>query len=322
MRSVIKLILVLSLFFQVAQADSKHELHLINEDSLDSKQIVGLEDSSIEKVIVKGENPIVIYVPIIHDGPYNHLSTVSLANVEEILKNCKSISDLLYEQHGVKNVLLEGVSKKVAAYYNKLDGKKIKFNTKMKTWQAWSKILNSKDWNAIAASNIKLEGPLTKLGYEYSNRIVKALNKAKANGWFRDRDNFTTNQKAFQKLIAQSCAGYNDKHDAILKADPKLKNEYNITVGQRNKVFIENTLAAKGAGIIFCGVAHTNNLLAQMDEKGISYAIIVPKGVTWPVKEKTDDEKFADMLKLGCQLKECNLQFGDGTSAKIKLPIK
>ena len=322
MKNLITMALATCLSLQFVQADSKQDIQPVTENSLEVNSLESLQAPSISKIIVKGENPQIIYVPIIHDGPYNHISTVSLASVEEILQNCQSISNILFDKYEVKNVMLEGVSKKVADYYNKLDGKKVKFNTKMKTWQAWSAILNSKSWNAVAASNTKLEGPLTKLGYAYSNRIVAALNQSKKNGWFRNREIFAENQKTFQKLIGKACAGYNEKLDAILKEDPQLQGEYDITVTQRNKVFIENTMAANGAGVIFCGVAHTNNLLQQLEKKNISYAIIVPKGIEWPVKEKSDEEKFADMLKLGCQLKECNLKFGDGTNAKIKLPIK
>ena len=63
-------------------------------------------------------------------------------------------------------------------------------------------------------------------------------------------------------------------------------------------------------------------MMKQMAERTKSYAVIVPDGVEWPIKEKTKEGIYKDMLKLGCQLKTCDLMFGDGTKAKIKLPIK
>ena len=54
----------------------------------------------------------------------------------------------------------------------------------------------------------------------------------------------------------------------------------------------------------------------------IPYMIVVPKGIAWPPAKKDDKAIYKDMLKLGCQLKSCNLKFGDGTGAKIKVPIK
>ena len=322
MYSIIKVLLFVALSLQTFASDNavvanpliKKNLSLLSNES----------QNFINQIIVKGEKPQVIYVPIIHDGPYNHMSSTNIDNVQTILDNCEQISALLYKDYEVKNVLLEGMSKKVAEWYNNdgMKGKKIKFNSRMKTWKAWANILNQDKWNAVAASNKKLEGPLTKLGYEYSNRIVKALDKSKKNGWFRSRENFTSNQKEFQKLIADACAGYNDKMDAIIAKDPMLKGEFDITVTQRNRVFIENTMEAQGPGIIFCGAAHTHNLIEQIEKKNIPYAIIVPKGLEWPIKKKDDATIFSDMLKLGCQLKEVSLTFGDGTSAKIKMPIK
>lgn len=122
--------------------------------------------------------------------------------------------------------------------------------------------------------------------------------------------------------MAEACKGYNERLDALLKEDPGLKREYDITVTQRNKVFIDNTLAAKGPGIIMCGGGHIQDLIDQFDERKLSYMIIVPQGIQWPPVKKDDETIYKDMLKLGCQLKKCNLQLGDGTSAQVSMPIK
>lgn len=278
---------------------------------------------AIRDVIVKGAHPQIIYVPIVHDGPYNHLSNTPLDDVEKILKNCGIIAAYLYDKHDVQNVLLEGMSPKAAAHYNGLeDGKKVRFRSRMKTWQAWEQILNSRDWHAFSESETKRQGALTSLGQQTSRRIVAAMERAKKNGWFRSREAFNENQSAFQKLMAEAIEGYNDKHDEVVKNDPGLKKEFAVTVSQRNKAFIDNILSAEQPGILFCGKAHTHDLLAQIDAKGVDYMVIVPAGVDWPVKKKSDKEIYEDMLKFGCQLKNIRLKFGDGFEAKVTLPIR
>ncbi|MCX6877730.1 MAG: hypothetical protein NTW21_28555 [Verrucomicrobia bacterium] len=107
-----------------------------------------------------------------------------------------------------------------------------------------------------------------------------------------------------------------------MKADPGLKNEYDITVIQRNQVFIDNILEAKEPGIIMCGGGHIQDLIDQLTTRGVSYLIVVPKGIEWPPVKKDDDKIYADMLELGCQLKKCNLGFGDGGAVQINLPIE
>jgi ABC-type Fe3+-hydroxamate transport system substrate-binding protein len=100
------------------------------------------------------------------------------------------------------------------------------------------------------------------------------------------------------------------------------KNEYDITVLQRNKVFIDNILETKEPGIVICGGGHVQDLIDQLKKRGVSYLIVVPKGIGWTPARKDDDKIYADMLQLGCQLKKCSLGFGDGGSAQINLPIE
>ena len=114
----------------------------------------------------------------------------------------------------------------------------------------------------------------------------------------------------------------NEKREEILKNDPGLKKEYDITVTQRNKVFIDNILKAGKPGILMCGGGHVQDLIAQLKTRKMSYMIIVPEGVDWPPPEKDDEKIYEDMLKLGCQLRVCDLKFGDGGTAKVQLPIK
>ena len=165
-------------------------------------------------------------------------------------------------------------------------------------------------------------GPLTLLGNEYTLRIQKAFGIAKEKGWFRSRQAFVDNQTEFTALINKACEGYNARLDAVLSEDPGLKKEYDITVIQRNKVFIDNAMAVEGPTIIMCGGGHIQDLIDQFDKRKIPHMIVVPKGIAWPPAKKDDKTIYSDMLKLGCQLKTCNLKFGDGTGAEIKIPIK
>ena len=278
----------------------------------------------IRSVEIHGEDPKVIYIPIIHDSPANHVSSTNLDNCRDVLSECEQIAGLLHEQYGVSNILLEGCGKAVADHYNHPDrkGKKISFaHTKMITFEAWGNILNKNSWNLAATGERPEYGALTKLGSEYEARIQKALGTAKENGWFSTREVFVANQDDFQKLINEACGGYNEKRTKILENDPKLKKEYEISVDGRSLDFIESIEKQEGPGIIMCGVGHVHGIKSQLKEKGVSYMVIVPKSLAWPVKEKTEDEIYAAMLKQGCRLKSCSLKFGDGTGAKIKLPI-
>lgn len=279
---------------------------------------------ALAKLEVKGDKPTIIFLPIIHDGPLNHVSSTDMASVRTILGNCKTLSVHFYETYGVRNILLEGVSKKVADFYNKPETKWQKFtwgDTKMITYDTWGDILSSKRWNLAPAFDQKPIGPLTLLGREYSGRIHEALKKSKEQGWFQTKQGFVKNQAAFTELINKACDGYNAKLAKILENDPELKKEYEITVTQRNKIFLDNLAAAEGPGVLLCGAGHYHDLVAQLDERNASYAVAVPSGMSWPPAKKDDATIFADMRELGCQLKEVNLGFGDGGSAKIKFPI-
>jgi hypothetical protein len=248
-----------------------------------------------------------------------------MKGVRSIMENCKTISDHLYETYNVHNLLLEGVSKKVADHYNKpeTDWQKITWGkTATISYDTWGRILRSKRWHLLPAFDKKPIGPLTLLGREYNDRIHMALKQAKEQGWFKTRDAFVENQAKFTESINEACDGYNAKLEKILEEDPGLKREYEITVGQRNKIFLDNMDAADGPAVVFCGKGHYQDIATQLTERGASYVVAVPAGMEWPPTVKDADTIFADMRKLGCQLKEVSLRFGDGGAAKIKLPIQ
>lgn len=280
----------------------------------------------IDHVEIKGENPEVIYIPIVHDNPeHRHAGGNTRKAIEATLVSCQTISEHLHADYGVRNILLEGISKSLSDKYNspKYRGRKLSVGkSKSLTYKVWFDLLNKNQWHLVPAKDKNLYGPLTLLGSQYTARIQNALRAAQQNGWFRSRQAFDANKDAFDKHIAEACKGYNEQLEGLLIADPGLKREYDITVTQRNKVFIDNTLAAKGPGIIMCGGGHIQNLTDQLEKRKISYMIIVPKGIQWPPAEKDEKTIYNDMLQLGCNLKTCDLRFGDGTSAKIQIPIK
>ncbi len=279
----------------------------------------------VKAVEVHGEKPTVIYVPIIHDGPMSHVSSTNYDRLHRIMSECEKIAAHLYKDYDVKNILLEGCGQSVANYYEKMKGteKKISFkHTKMKVFEAWGNILNKNQWDMAYTTRKPVYGPLSVLGSEYDKRIKKALSTAHTNGWFQSFKNYKTNEKAFNLLIADAVAGYNDKRDAILKEDPKLKREYKMIVGDRNKDFIKNLTAKSGPGIMMVGSGHLHDLKKQMKEGGVSFMVVAPKSLEWPIAEKSEQQKYEDMLKQGCKLKECNLTFGDGRKLHIKIPVK
>lgn len=279
----------------------------------------------IDHVEIKGENPKLIYIPIVHDNPEHRHAAGGTSAIEEALVRGRTISEHLYAEYGVRNVLLEGISKTLADKYNspKYRGRKLSVgDSKSITFKVWFDLLNENPWQLVPAYEKTMYGPLTQLGYEYTLRIQKALGTAKEKGWFRSRQDFVDNQAEFTTLINKACEGYNDRLDALLKEDPGLKKEYDITVIQRNKVFIDNAMVVEGPAIIMCGGGHIQDLIDQFDKRKIPHMIVVPKGIAWPPAKKDDETIYRDMLNLGCQLKSCNLTFGDGTGANIKIPIK
>ena len=280
----------------------------------------------IDHIEIKGDNPELIYIPIIHDNPeHRHAAGDTNKNIETTLVRCQTISEHLYDNYGVRNILLEGISKTLSDKYNspKYRGRKLSVGkSKSIVFKVWFDLLNKNQWHLVPAYEKRSHGPLTLLGATYNRRIQGAFKTAQQNGWLRSRQTFITNKAAFTNLIAEASKGYNARLDDLLSKDPGLKNEYDITVTQRNKVFIDNTKAAEGPGIIMCGGGHIQDLIDQFKKQKTSYMIVVPKGMQWPPSKKDEKAIYNDMLKLGCQLKTCNLQFGDGTGAKIKIPIK
>ena len=173
----------------------------------------------------------------------------------------------------------------------------------------------------MPASDRELVGPLTALGREYEARIVAALDKAKSEGWLRNSQVYETNKPALEAQLKAIAGEYNAKHRALLEEDPGLKREYDITVTQRNKAFLDHLFAAKQPGVVFFGVGHWQDLERQLAERKTSYAVVVPAGMSWPPTPKDDATIYAEMLELGAKLRECALNLGDGTRTSITIPI-
>ena len=125
-------------------------------------------------------------------------------------------------------------------------------------------------------------------------------------------------QEHFKTLAEE----YNTKHRALLAEDPGLKREYAITVTQRNQEFLDRILTPAEPGVVFFGAAHWQDMEAQLTKRGTSYAVVVPKGISWPPQPKDAATIEADMLKLGAKLKKTILTLGDGARISITIPIK
>lgn len=289
-------------------------------------ELVYDEHSAIARVIIKGKDPNMIYVPIIHDGPYSHLSNTSMAGVKEIMARCEEIADHLYGRYGVRHVLLEGLSKTFVDQYNRIPLQRRSIvesdNRGMIVHRTWGRLLAEKAWVLLPASDKPLVGPLTALGYEYDKLIVGALEEAKENGWLRSREVFDRNRSALAAKLKAIADKYNASRRAILEKDPGLKGEYAITVTERNRMLLDRLLASGEPGIVFFGAGHWQDLEKQLDARNVSYVVVVPKGVAWPRKRKDDATIHTDMLKLGCSLKQCNITLGDGGRDVIIVPIE
>lgn len=292
------------------------------------KKLSSLPDDghpAIALAFTKGNDPQVIYVPIIHDDDYSHLAAEGTSEIKSVMDNCEQISDHLYNRYGVRNIQLEGLSKQFVTQYNNIPVQRRNWMGKgqgMVVHQTWGKLLSEKAWTLLPASDRPLVGPLTAMGRRYEAKIVKQLDRAKVNGWFKNQQVYDKNKDELMTALKSIAEEYNTKLDALLKEDPKLKREYDITVTQRNKAFLDYLLAPKKPGIVFFGAAHWQDLEEQLNKKGLSYAVIVPTGVSWPPTKKDEDTIFSDMLELGVQLKNCTLELGDGNKAKITIPVK
>lgn len=308
--------------------DPKPSIDQAPADVSPPKALALLAKDTIEEVAqieVNGENPRLIYIPITHDNPEHANAAGGTDEIETMLMRSQLISEHLFANYGVRKILLEGLPKSLADKYNspKFKGRKMTPGaSKSVTFKVWVELLNANEWQLVPAYEKDLFGPLTLLGAEYTTRIQNALNEARNMGWFQTREAFQANQVEFKALTDEACKGYNEKRQEVLKADPGLKHEYDITVIQRNKVFIDNILATKEPGIVVCGGGHIQDLIDQLKQRGVSYAIVVPKGIEWPPVKKDDDKIYSDMLALGCNLRKCNLGFGDGGSVQINLPIE
>jgi len=289
-------------------------------------ELVDDKFASIAYVKVKGKQPEMIYVPINHDGPYNHLSSISMTPVSEVLDRCEEIADHLFYHYGIRNVILEGMTREFVAKYNRIpvECRKTTISDKpgMLVFKSWGRILTGKSWVMVPSSNKTLIGPLTKLGYKYDDFVFKVMDGAKRKGWFKNREVFEENRAVLEGRAKTIAVEYNSKLEALLKEDPELKREYAITVTERNKAFLDNILAADGPGVVFFGAGHWQELEKQLEDRDISYALVVPRGLAWPPVMKDDADIYADMLELGCKLKKSSIQLGDGSKAELDFTIK
>jgi hypothetical protein len=280
---------------------------------------------SIARVILKGDVPEMIYVPIIHDNEYSHLSATGTDDIRTVMGHCENIADRLYRRYGIRHVQLEGLSKSFVDQYNRIPLQRRSIignnSTGMIVHRTWSSLLAEKEWVLLPASDRPLVGPLTALGREYEARIVAALDEAKSNGWLRNHELYQANKPTLEAQMKVIADEYNAKHRALLEEDPGLKREYNITVTQRNKMFLDYLLAPEEPGVVFFGSGHWQDLKKQLEERNLSYAVVVPTGMSWPPQTKDDATRYADMLKLGASLKEATLNLGDGTRERLTIPI-
>lgn len=297
-------------------------------DSPKPRPLVALADDtnpSISRVILKGDKPEMIYVPIIHDDVFSHLSAAGSDSVRDVMAHCEEIAGRLYHRYGVRNVLLEGLSKSFVDQYNRIPLQRRSIigdnNAGMIVHRTWTRLLAEKAWVLLPASDRELVGPLTELGREYEARIVAALDKAKSEGWLRNSQVYETNKPTLEAQLKAIAGEYNAKHSALLEEDPGLKREYDITVTRRNKAFLDHLFAAKQPGVVFFGVGHWQDLERQLAERNTSYAVVVPAGMSWPPAPKDDATIYAEMLELGAKLRECALKLGDGSRTSITIPI-
>ena len=284
------------------------------------------EHPAISRVVIKGDRPEIIYVPILHDDEYSHLSADGTADIRKVMEACEEIAERLYRRYGVRHILLEGLGKQFVDQYNRipLERRNIIGNndTGMIVHRTWTRLLAEKSWMLVPASDRPLVGPLTALGREYEPRIVAALDEAKTSGWLRNREAYQANKPALDAKMKAIADEYNAKHRMLLKGDPGLKHEYDVTVTMRNRMFLENLLAQDEPGVVFFGASHWQDLEQQLERRGVSYAVVVPAGVSWPREIMDDDDIFSDMLELGASLSKANLTLGDGTRETLTIPIE
>ena len=168
------------------------------EPSRSLAELANEKFGAISHVEIKGGNPKLIYVPIIHDGPLTHLSSNTMDGVRDVMSRCEAISDHLYSQYGVRNIVLEGLGRDFVKRYNSIPEKRRKYtddgSKQMIVIQTWTKLLAEKGWLLLPASDKTLIGPLTELGYQYDAKIHKAMADAKEKGWFKDRKVFAGEQ--------------------------------------------------------------------------------------------------------------------------------
>ena len=292
------------------------------------RPLMALADDShpaIARVILKGENPEMIYVPIIHDDTFSHLAANGTDNIRSVMARCEEIANHLYRRYAIRNIQLEGLGKGFVDQYNRIPLQRRTItgdnNSGMIVHRTWTRLLAEKEWVLLPCSDQPIVGPLTTLGRDCEKRLVAALNGAREKGWLHNREAFDTNKPQLDTQLKTIADEYNAKLHALLEEDPGLKREYDITVTQRNRMFLDYLLAPKKPGVVFFGIGHWQDLERQLAERNVSYAVVVPAGVAWPPKTKDDAAIFADMLQLGAKLKECTLTLGDGTGEQIIIPV-
>ncbi len=302
------------------------KLEVVATDAIPLSNLADEQNPAIDRVILKGNAPKMIYVPIIHDDEFSSLNAGGMKGVTEVMARCEEIADGLYHGYGVRHIILEGVPKAFTETYNRVPLEKRKpaptNSPGTIVHKTWSRLLANKQWILLPAADAPIVGSLTALGRETDPRTVAILNEAKANGWFRNREVFTANQETLQANFKKLADEYNAKHRAILAEDPDLKREYDITVTQRNKEFLDRLLAPAAPGAAFFGAGHWPDIEKQLDERKVSYVVVVPKGVPWPPTTKDAATIKADMLELGAKLKQTSITLGDGTKVEIKIPLE
>jgi hypothetical protein len=114
------------------------------------------KNADFSHVIVKGTAPMMIYVPIIHDDEFSHLSSHD-GGVPEIMKRCEAIAGHLYQQYGVRNILLEGLGKKFVDQYNRVPVERRRPPAENKdgmlVHNTWLRLLAEKEWLLLPAAD-------------------------------------------------------------------------------------------------------------------------------------------------------------------------
>jgi hypothetical protein len=242
----------------------------------------------VERVFDKsGDRPDVIYIYLSHP----HSRSVHSIPTESTVDGVAAICTALYDSHGVRSLLLEGVDESIAKEYQR--GFPLRLRSSNETIAGKSDIMrlygiaNSRAWRLYPGESSVLSKEIRALEAPIEDQMRRFDTYVDERMLGLQRSAVTTQdlEHLFERLssdISQERRASQQAVDTLLTPE-RCQSLYDRVVIRRNRIVLQESLEAcrnrhEGPLVVIYGFGHGPDLLRLFRQNGLGYVSLVPLG--------------------------------------------